>query len=76
MNPTTLLACFGLLISASGLCAQTPKPQDDPKFIKKAALQIDQYIVAFYRNTNLAVPKVTDDATFLRIAHGRSIPRW
>lgn len=75
MNPTTLLACFGLFISASWLCAQTPKPQDDPRFIKKAALQIDQYIAAFYRSKNLDVPKVTDDATFLRRAFLVSIGR-
>jgi len=55
--------------------AQAPKPQDDPKYLKKAALQIDQYIAAFYRNKKLPVPEVTDDATFLRRAFLVSIGR-
>ncbi len=41
-------------------------PQDDPAFLKKAALQIDQYVASFYRKQKLPVPGVTDDATFLR----------
>lgn len=59
-----------LILSASvgGLAAQTLKPQKDPEFIKKAALQIDQQVASFYRSKNLAVPKTTDDATFLRRA--------
>ncbi len=55
----------------SGLCPvaiAAPKPQDDPAFLKKAALQVDGYIASFYRKQNLPVPGVTDDATFLRRA--------
>jgi len=48
--------------------AAPAKPQDDPAFLKKAALQVDQNIAAFYRRQNLPVPGVTDDATFLRRA--------
>jgi hypothetical protein len=53
------------------LCAQNgaaPKLQDDPAYLKKAALQIDQNIAAFYRRNQLPIPQVTDDATFLRRA--------
>ena len=59
-----------------GLQAQnSQKPQDDPKYLKKAALQIDQYIASFYRSKKLPVPAVTDDATFLRRAFLVSIGR-
>lgn len=68
MNLPKLSICVGLFVFDSVLHAQTLKPQDDPKFIKKAALQIDQQIASFYRSKNLDVPKVTDDATFLRRA--------
>lgn len=57
-----------LVLSCGGLFAQSLKPRDDIKFIKKAALQIDQQIASFYRSKNLAVPPVTDDSTFLRRA--------
>jgi hypothetical protein len=36
--------------------------------MKQAALQIDQQVAAFYRNKKLPVPRVTDDATFMRRA--------
>ena len=36
--------------------------------LKKAALQIDQKVAAFYRANKFDVPKVTDDATFMRRA--------
>ena len=75
------LICFtsvALLVSVGALAAQdvkSPKPQDDPKYLKKAALQIDQYIASFYRAKKLPVPEVTDDATFLRRAFLVSIGR-
>ena len=75
MNFPILATCVALLFFVSGLHAQTLKPQDDPKFIRKAALQIDQQIAAFYRSKNLDVPKVTDDATFLRRAFLVSVGR-
>jgi Protein of unknown function (DUF1549)/Protein of unknown function (DUF1553) len=68
MNLSKISTCMVLFAVPFGLQAQTLKPQDDPKFIKKAALQIDQQVAAFYRNKNLEVPNVTDDATFLRRA--------
>ena len=69
---------LAMAVSLSGLVAQSPasiRPQDDPKFMKKAALQIDQYIASFYRAKKLDVPKVTDDATFLRRAFLVSVGR-
>jgi len=65
-------------MSVGSLVAQTspkPAPQDDPAFLKKAALQIDQYVANFYRLKKLPVPEVTDDATFLRRAFLVSIGR-
>ncbi len=47
----------------------------DPAQLRKIALQIDQQVAAFYRNRKLPVPKVTDDATFLRRAFLVSIGR-
>jgi hypothetical protein len=58
-----------VLALTAGIAAQgTAKPQGDPAYLKKAALQIDQHIASFYRNKKLPVPQVTDDATFLRRA--------
>jgi Protein of unknown function (DUF1549)/Protein of unknown function (DUF1553) len=65
MNRLTVLI---LSVSICGLQAQTLKPQEDLKFIQKAALQIDLQVASFYRAKNLSVPKTTDDATFLRRA--------
>jgi len=59
---------FLFSFSLGGLDAQTLKPQENHDFIRKAALQIDQQVASFYRSKNLAVPKTTDDATFLRRA--------
>jgi len=66
----TLLA--GIIPSVA---APAPRPQDDPAFLKKAALGVDQHIAAFYRRQQLPVPGVTDDATFLRRAFLVSIGR-
>lgn len=58
-----------LLTSLAGLQAQeSPKPGNDPAFLKNAALEIDRHIAAFYRSKKLAVPAVTNDATYLRRA--------
>ena len=59
---------IALAASCGGLVAQNLKPREDFKFLKNAAFQIDQQIASFYRSKNLAVPPVTDDATFLRRA--------
>lgn len=60
---------MALVVGFSPLAkAAPPKVQDDPAFLKKAALQVDQHIANFYRRQNLPVPGVTDDATFLRRA--------
>ena len=69
------LTAVAMITSFGGLSAQSPKPQDDPKFLKKSALEIDQHIAAFYRSKKLDVPKVTDDATFLRRAFLVSVGR-
>jgi hypothetical protein len=47
----------------------------DPAVLKKAALQVDQHIAAFYRRQQLPVPAVTDDATFLRRAFMTALGR-
>jgi Protein of unknown function (DUF1549)/Protein of unknown function (DUF1553) len=70
--PTTLLV---LVASLGGLCAQNLKPREDPAYLKKAALQVDQHIASFYRAKKLPVPAVTDDATFLRRAFLVSVGR-
>jgi len=69
MRPSPAWAVAGLcllvtlpLSSAQGVKA----PKDDPAFIKKAALTIDQNVATWYRRQKLEVPAVTDDATFLR----------
>ena len=79
-NPMTRLITLAsaALFAVGSLAAQdssSSKPRNDPKFLKKSALQIDQLIAAFYRNQKLDVPKVTDDATFLRRAFLVSIGR-
>ena len=68
----------GLAVLTVGLlsaAAQNTRPQDDPAYLKEAALKIDQHIAAFYRKQELSVPEVTDDATFLRRAFLVSIGR-
>lgn len=64
---------FGaVMVAITAICpiagAAPLKPQEDPAYLKKAALTVDQHIAAFYRKQNLPVPGVTDDATFLRRA--------
>lgn len=71
MKRLIILATAALLVAVEPLFAQNspPKlPQDDPAYLKMAALQIDQYVASFYRKMKLPVPEVTDDATFLRRA--------
>ena len=58
----TLLSVAALM---PWLHAAETTPQDSAK-LRQAALQIDQQVASFYRNRKLSVPKVTDDATFLR----------
>lgn len=69
---SALLFCTGPVFAQS---AKKPSPQDDPVFLKKAALEIDQYVASFYRSKKLPVPDVTDDATFLRRAFLVSVGR-
>ena len=68
-------ATLALAASFGGLSAQNLKPREDPAYLKKAAVQVDQHIASFYRNKKLPVPEVTDDATFLRRAFLVSIGR-
>lgn len=50
-------------------------PKDDPLFYKEAALMVDRHVAALYRDKELPVPQVVDDAIFLRrsflVAAGR-----
>jgi len=66
-----LFCFFALLASALPVVAQVP----DLAVLKKAAFRVDQQIAAFYRSQNLQVPKVTDDATFMRRAFLVSVGR-
>ncbi len=67
-------AAIATILAATGLCAAENFPPD-PALLKRAALRIDQQVAAFYRNKNLPVPPVTDDATFMRRAFLVSIGR-
>jgi Protein of unknown function (DUF1549)/Protein of unknown function (DUF1553) len=75
MKPFITFATLAITASLGGLLAQEQKPQADAAFMKKAALQIDFHIASFYRARKLDVPKVTDDATFLRRAFLVSVGR-
>jgi len=74
MKSGITLTLAALLLAPFGTLAAQDARQDS-KFLKKAALEIDQHIASFYRKNNLAVPQVTDDATFLRRAFLVSIGR-
>lgn len=62
LSASAMVSALPLTVTA----ADRPAPQDDPAYLNKAALQIDQYVANFYRQKKLPVPDVTDDATFLR----------
>lgn len=71
MKRRNSLLVLALAAVTGPLCGQSQgrlEPRNDPAFLKKAALQVDQHIAAFYRARQLPVPEVTDDATFLRRA--------
>lgn len=68
MKFSSIIALVAMVLPVQCLYSQNLKPKDDPAYLKKAALQVDQHIAAFYRNKKLPVPEVTDDATFLRRA--------
>lgn len=68
MKFSPVIALVAMVLPLQCLYSQNLKPKDDPAYLKKAALQVDQHIAAFYRNKKLPVPEVTDDATFLRRA--------
>lgn len=57
-----------LLLPVSARLLDGADRSDDPEFIRNAALQIDRFVAGWYRNQDLKVPDVTDDATFLRRA--------
>jgi hypothetical protein len=76
MNRFLVFTSVATLASISSLLGQgSLKPREDPAYLKKAALQIDQHIASFYRSKKLPVPNVTDDSTFLRRAFLVSIGR-
>ena len=62
---TTLAAAAILLGPAQAMAWQEEDPAS-PENLRAAAFQIDRHIAAFYRDKNLAVPPVVDDAKFLR----------
>ena len=62
-----LISFFAMLVSVLPAGAETPASGEFAA-LKKAAFRVDQQIAAFYRNKNLQVPAVTDDATFMRRA--------
>ena len=62
-----LISFFAMLVSVLPAGAETPASSEFA-VLKKAAFRVDQQIAAFYRNKNLQVPAVTDDATFMRRA--------
>ena len=68
MRPTFALICLlpGILFAVPQAAAEATAP--DMAQLRKAALQIDRQVAAFFRNQKLPVPAVTDDATFLRRA--------
>ncbi len=74
MNRIFVTAVIAVAALSSAIYAEV-SPAPDLARLKKAALQIDQQVAAFYRNKKLPVPEVTDDATFLRRAFLVSIGR-
>lgn len=50
------------------LAADKPAPNEDPAFLKQAALAVDKQVAGWYRRQRMEVPQVTDDAKFLRRA--------
>ena len=71
----TAVALLATTFPAFSQAKEGQRPGDDPAFLAKAALQIDQHIASFYRSKKLPVPEVTDDATFMRRAFVVSIGR-
>lgn len=69
------IACCLALIPSLLMAVESPGTTQDITRLKKAALKIDQEVANFYRLKKLPVPKVTDDATFLRRAFLVSIGR-
>jgi Protein of unknown function (DUF1549)/Protein of unknown function (DUF1553) len=66
---------FALLMIPCLAWAQQADAGKELDTYKKAALKIDQSVANFYRLNKLAVPQVTDDATFLRRAFLVSVGR-
>lgn len=73
-RPLLLVFLAGITGFSCALAADVPTAPNLAR-LKQAALQIDQQVAAFYRAKNLPVPKVTDDATFLRRAFLVSVGR-
>jgi hypothetical protein len=62
------IIAVSLVLQVSAQSRLAPRPGEDGENLRKAALEIDKHIAAFYRKQKLPVPAVTDDATFLRRA--------
>ncbi|MGE9271497.1 MAG: DUF1549 domain-containing protein [Verrucomicrobiales bacterium] len=67
---TLIATCMSLaaVMTVHAQISGPPSKAEDPIYVKEAALQIDRYVAGWYRSQKLAVPEVTDDATFLRRA--------
>lgn len=76
MKKTRLVSTLlGVALAAGPVMAQKPAPNEDPEFLKQAALMVDRHVAALYKSKKLTVPEVVDDPTFLRrsflVAAGR-----
>ena len=78
MTPTTRLFVAGLAalcVGAPVYGQNAPEPSLDSATLQKAAYNVDKFVAELYRQKKLSVPKVVDDATFLRrsflVAAGR-----
>lgn len=66
----TFFICLAaaLLLPLSAQTDKATKPVVGIDFLRKSAMEIDRHIASFYQAKKLPVPKVTDDATFMRRA--------
>lgn len=66
----TFFICLAaaVLLPLSAQTDKATKPVVGIDFLRKSAMEIDRHIASFYQAKKLPVPKVTDDATFMRRA--------
>ena len=61
-----IIIAFAAMTLGSAQVLASPGDAPSPEKLRAAAFQIDRHIAAFYRDKNLAVPPVVNDAKFLR----------